>query len=79
MLHCLVAMQALPAYQRALDLNPMSEEIISKVRELKKKVKPTPKVSPAHCSTSTDYSLCFLQQGCCRLHLEAYKLYAELP
>jgi hypothetical protein len=41
--------QALPAYQRALDLNPMSEEIISKVRELKKKV---PKVM-RHGSTST--------------------------
>lgn len=41
----LSVLQALPAYQRALDLNAMSTEIIAKVRELKKKVQPKqPKV-----------------------------------
>jgi len=32
---------ALPAYQAALDISPMSDEIIKKVQELKKKVKPS--------------------------------------
>lgn len=46
---CLLS-QALPAYQRALDLNPMSEEIIGKVRELRKKVPAQPKVSQVNAS-----------------------------